>query len=199
MECTMSASGKLLSAVALLLSGCQPNSSGHSSVGAGEGRQLKGVPPFLIPPARTPPDSLALDFEVPAAVRAGDSVSLQVTLRNAVGRHLLLRLGGAPPTIDCVITRLQGTEVWRLQHGEGAVYDDASFIPLAPGEVLEFTGAWDQRNNAGEPVPPGTYCVRAVVPLAGPGLQRELVTEVMPLLVADSPPPDSTANCSGSD
>lgn len=93
----MSASGKLLSAVALLLSRCQPNSSGHSSVGAGEGRQLKGVPPFLIPPARTPPDSLALDFEVPAAVRAGDSVSLQVTLRNAVGRHLLLRLGGAPP------------------------------------------------------------------------------------------------------
>ena len=46
---------------------------------------------------------------------------------------------------------------------------------LEPGEELEFVGEWEQVDNRGEPVPPGTYLVRAVLNLESP---EKLVTEV---------------------
>ena len=40
---------------------------------------------------------------------------------------------------------------------------------------MEFVGEWEQVDNRGEPVPPGTYLVRAVLNLESP---EKLVTEV---------------------
>ena len=39
---------------------------------------------------------------------------------------------------------------------------------LEPGEELEFIGEWEQVDNRGEPVPPGTYLVRGVLDMEPP-------------------------------
>ena len=38
---------------------------------------------------------------------------------------------------------------------------------IAPGESLTFTDAWVQRTRSGRPVPPGTYMIQGVLPVAG--------------------------------
>ena len=45
---------------------------------------------------------------------------------------------------------------------------------LEPGEEVELTGEWEQVDNRGEPVPPGTYLVRGVGNMEPP---EKLVTE----------------------
>lgn len=39
---------------------------------------------------------------------------------------------------------------------------------LQPGEEMEFVGEWEQVNNRGEPVPPGTYFIRGALNMEPP-------------------------------
>ena len=39
---------------------------------------------------------------------------------------------------------------------------------LKPGEALEFVGEWEQVDNRGEPVPPGTYFINGVLDIEPP-------------------------------
>ena len=71
---------------------------------------------------------------------------------------------------------------------------------LEPGEKLELVGEWEQVDNRGEPVPPGTYVVRGVLTLGQTDLgppDEVLVTETHELQVqipttSDSPSPTAT-------
>ena len=120
--------------------------------------------------------ALTLGLEVPASVRVGTPVSFKVTVQNTSNRPVALTLGGRPP-YDVVVTTPDGQEVWRWSHGE-AIQAILELKTLKPGEALEFAAVWGQRDNAGTPVPAGTYWVRGVVNLDPP---EQLATEPKPL------------------
>jgi Intracellular proteinase inhibitor len=110
--------------------------------------------------------ALAFGLEVPAGVRVGTPVPLKVTLQNTSNRPIALTLGGRPAH-DFVVTTPDGQEVWRWSHGE-AIQAILELKPLKPGETLQFTAAWGQRDNGGRPVPAGMYWVRGVLNLEPP-------------------------------
>jgi hypothetical protein len=125
-----------------------------------KGREGSGVP------------ALTLELEVPASVRVGTPVSVKVTMQNTSNRSVALTLGGRPP-YDVVVTTPDGQEVWRWSHGE-AIQAILELKTLKPREALEFAAVWGQRDNAGTPVPVGTYRVRGMVNLDPP---EQLATE----------------------
>jgi hypothetical protein len=105
--------------------------------------------------ASAPAGTLALLLDVPATVRAGEEVPLAVTLVNR---------GAAPASLaavqpDIVVTRPAGGEVWRRSRHEPAAPGAAT--TLRPNEMRGSGSAWDQRDDAGRPVAPGSYRVRA--------------------------------------
>ncbi|HYH82478.1 MAG TPA: BsuPI-related putative proteinase inhibitor [Longimicrobium sp.] len=102
---------------------------------------------------------LVLLLDVPATVRAGEEVTLAVTLVNRGSADA--RVGGAAP--DVVVTREDGTEVWRRSRHEPQPASAAP-ITLRPKEMRGSGHNWNQRDDAGRPVPPGTYRVRAEFP-----------------------------------
>ena len=110
--------------------------------------------------------ALALGLEVPAGVHVGTPVSFKLTVQNTSNRPVTLTLGGRP-AYDVVVTTPDGQEVWRWSHGE-AIQQIIERKPLKPKETLEFAAVWGQRDNAGIPVPAGTYRVQGVVHLESP-------------------------------
>jgi Intracellular proteinase inhibitor len=120
--------------------------------------------------------ALVLRLEVPASMRVGTPVSFELTLQNTSKRAVTLTLGGRP-AYDVVVATPEGQEIWRWSHGE-AIQQILERKPLKAGEALEFTAVWGQRDNAGTPIPAGTYQVRGVVKLDPP---EQLETVPMPL------------------
>jgi hypothetical protein len=110
--------------------------------------------------------ALVLRLEVPASVRVGTSVSFKLTLQNTGKRPVTLTLGGRP-AYDVVVTTPEGQEIWRWSHGE-AIQQIIERKPLKPKETLEFAAVWEQRDNAGTPVPSGMYQVRGLLNLDPP-------------------------------
>jgi hypothetical protein len=103
--------------------------------------------------ATTVPLELLLD--APAAVRAGEEVPVAVTLVNR---------GAAPASVaavqpDLVVTRADGGEVWRRSRHEPAA--QTASTTLRPQEMRGSGYAWNQRDDAGRPVPAGEYRIRA--------------------------------------
>ncbi len=99
---------------------------------------------------------LALLLDVPATVRPGEEVSIAVTLVNR-GRAAV-QVGAA--AVDVVVTREDGTEVWQRSKHEPPSAAPAS-TSLGPNEMRGSGGTWDQRDDAGQALAPGTYRIRA--------------------------------------
>ena len=125
-----------------------------------------------------PPDEAFLQainysLEVMEQASYGETVRMKLTLRNDSDNPVSFSLGGRPP-YDFVVSTPDGEQVWHWKCGKitNLPLDSES---LEPGEELEFVGEWEQVDNRGEPVPPGTYLVRAVLNLESP---EKLVTEV---------------------
>jgi hypothetical protein len=61
---------------------------------------------------------------------------------------------------DIVIADSEGNEVWRWSKDKafGEVLEQ---VDLEEDEILTFDETWDQRDNDGQPVPPGDYRVTA--------------------------------------
>jgi len=100
--------------------------------------------------------NLALLLDVPATVRAGEEVPVAVTLVNR---------GAAPASVpgvqpEVVVTRADGGEVWRRTRHEHATRETGD-IALRPNEMRGSGSSWDQRDDAGRPVAPGGYRIRA--------------------------------------
>ncbi len=142
----------------------------------------------------------AFDYSLEAVSRVtyGETVRMKLTIQNATDEPVAFVLGGRPP-YDFVVTTPGGEGVWFWMCGKitNSVRDGKT---LEPGEKLELVGEWEQVDNRGEPVPPGTYVVRGVLTLGQTDLgppDEVLVTETHELQVqipttSDSPSPTAT-------
>jgi hypothetical protein len=98
---------------------------------------------------------LALLLDVPATVRAGEEVPIAITLVNRGASATVV--GAVSP--DVVVTREDGTEVWRRSRHEPSA--PAGATTLRPNEMRGSGSSWNQRDDAGRTVAPGTYRIRA--------------------------------------
>jgi hypothetical protein len=131
---------------------------------------------------------LVVSLNVDSQVRAGETVSLRLTVRNVSDRPVQLALAGQQSTgfadsYDLVVTRPDGAEVWRFAHGQ-AFEGILSFKTLRPGEELILKGEWDQRDNRGHTVTPGTYLMRGVFKYGDPPDVQTLETEPSTLSIS---------------
>lgn len=124
-------------------------------------------------------DSLAFSVHVPDSVRAGEPVPITLRIRNRTGDPVQLHLLGRTIAFDIVVTREDGTPVWRRLEGQ-SVQSILQLRTLAPGETLELSDRWDQRGRGGAAVPPGLYHVHGELPTDEP---EPLRTPPAPLLI----------------
>jgi hypothetical protein len=110
-------------------------------------------------------------LEAVSAASYGETVEMKLILRNVSDEPVSFLRGGST-SHDFVITTPDGEQVW---HWKCAKIFTMPLVgeTLEPGETLEFTGEWEQVDNRGEPVPPGTYLVLGVFALEPP---EQLVT-----------------------
>lgn len=101
--------------------------------------------------------ALALLLDVPATVRAGEEVPVAVTVVNRGAAAV--EIGGLH--MDVVVTRTDGTEVWRRSRHEPTAPPARPEVMLRPSEMRGSGWSWNQRDDGGRPVHPGTYRIRA--------------------------------------
>jgi hypothetical protein len=126
------------------------------------------------PPAPTTvsSDSLAIALEAPAALAGGRSAIITIRLTNPTDRTLDLSLRGREIAFDLIVSREDGTVVWRRLEGE-VVPAILRLEQLAPGGELALEAIWDGRDQRGRTLLPGNYALRGEVltdaaPLATP-------------------------------
>ena len=100
-------------------------------------------------------------LDVVSQVPYRGTVRMKLTLQNVTNDQVKVALGGKP-AYDFVLTTSDGEGVWNWKCGR-ITLDVLGSETLEPGEKLEFIGEWEQVDNRGEPVPPGTYLVRGVL------------------------------------
>jgi hypothetical protein len=121
-----------------------------------------------LPAVTAAADSLRLWLEVPERARAGTVVPIRLRIENVSGRVLDLYLRGRSLTFDVVVTRADGSIVWRRLEGE-IIPAIVRIEALGPGQRLEARAEWDQRSSTGEPAGPGAYTLTGhVLAEAGP-------------------------------
>ena len=125
------------------------------------------------PPGEAFPSEIDYSLEVVSQAAYGETVEMKLTLQNVSNEAVSFSLGGSP-AYDFVVSTADGEYVWHSMCAKFALALLGSET-LGPGEELEFVGEWEQVDNRGEPVPPGTYSMRAVLNLESP---EKLVTEV---------------------
>jgi hypothetical protein len=88
---------------------------------------------------------------------------MTLRLQNIGDRPLDLYLRGRTIAFDVVVTRDDGSVVWRRLEGE-IIPAIIQQVPLGAGEVVALQTEWDQRTSAGTPTRPGRYDVQAILP-----------------------------------
>jgi hypothetical protein len=114
---------------------------------------------------------MRVEIEVPSEVGRGDSVPILLRLVNDADTAVDVALQGRPVAFDVTVTRAGGEQIWRRLAGE-TVTSILQLRTLAARESLEFRTSWDQRSDAGVPVPPGEYVVRGAIPSDPPSVLR---------------------------
>jgi hypothetical protein len=123
--------------------------------------------------------AMTLQIVLPPTVRMGEAVPITLRLTNTSREPVTAYLQGRPVAFDMIVSRHDGTVVWRRL--EGAVVSAVLQVrSLTPGEVLEFSDTWLQQSNRGESVGPGEYLVTGVLPTDPPA---ELRTQPVPLRI----------------
>ena len=72
-------------------------------------------------------------------------------------------LQGRPVAFDLVVTRPDGTVVWR-RLARAMIPAILVLRRLGPGESLEWRDWWNQADDQGQPVPPGEFLVTGRLP-----------------------------------
>jgi hypothetical protein len=123
--------------------------------------------------------SMTLQIVLPPTVRVSEPVPITLRLTNTGRKSVTAYLQGRPVAFDVIVSRHNGTVVWRRL--EGAVVSAVLQVrTLAPGEALEFSDSWSQQSNLGKSVGPGEYLVTGVLPTDPPA---ELRTQSVPLRI----------------
>jgi hypothetical protein len=112
-------------------------------------------------------DSVALRLLLPPRAVAGEPVPIVLRLTNTTAQPLTLALQGRPIAYDIILTREDGSVVWRRLEGE-VVAAILAVRELGPAESLEFQATWDGRDRSGKTAAPGRYLVTGVVPTDEP-------------------------------
>ena len=110
----------------------------------------------------------AIDYslEAPSQVAYGETVRMALKLRNTSDEPVQVPMGGVP-SHDFAVATADGENVWQWQCGQ-IILQPLVGKTLEPGEELELVGDWEQVDNRGEPVPAGTYLIRAALELEHP-------------------------------
>ena len=144
----------------------------------------EGIRQWPLDLGEPPDDSFirAFDYSLEAVskVAYGETVGMKLVLQNVSDESVSLLLGGKPP-YDFVVSTPDGEQVWHWNCAK-IVLQPLDSETLEPGEELEFVGEWEQVDNRGEPVPPGTYLVQGVLNLEWP---EKLVTDAHELEVLE--------------
>lgn len=134
--------------------------------GCGSASGAPGDAPQQQIPVTQAPAPLRLRLEVPEQVRAGQSVPIRMVLENGGETPYELELGGSPIAFDLVVGMPNGSQVWRRLEGM-PVEAILQLRTLDAGREMTFSDTWDQQDNRGRRVGPGTYRVRGVLPVLG--------------------------------
>ncbi|HTE46828.1 MAG TPA: hypothetical protein VK636_16365 [Gemmatimonadaceae bacterium] len=133
----------------------------------------------------------------PDTVLVGDPVPIHVVATNHSASNVtrILRMDGeilSRPAFDVAIVNARGQRVWHRRKLPPAIPGAISIFPpgekvvdLAPGQTLEWSAIWDQRDDAGAPVAAGEYFLTAIIPEAS-GIQLESVRRR--LIILGRPP-----------
>jgi intracellular proteinase inhibitor BsuPI len=114
---------------------------------------------------------MKLELALPDTVQSGQAVTITLRVINQSQEAASLYSQGRPTAFDLVISRPGGTQVWsRLK--KAVIVSVLQIRELAPGQVLEFTDSWDQRDDTGRLVPPGDYSVVGILPTDPPDQLR---------------------------
>ena len=157
----------------------------------------EGISPWALDLGELPDEAFlsTIDYSLEVVSQApyGETVRMKLTLRNVSDAPVGFVLGGRPP-YDFVVSTADGEQVWHWKCAK-IIAQPLDSKTLKPGEELEFVGEWEQVDNRGEPVPPGTYWVRGGLNLGPPN--KKLVTEAREMEVqipttADSPSATAT-------
>jgi hypothetical protein len=132
-----------------VLEGTPPPPTGHNPAGPGLPFTYQGETP-----------GIELRLKVPERVRSGEPVRLEVGVFNVDDKPREIELTGRPTGFDFVITDAHGRVLWTRAGGTGRVRAIGGPRMLQPGQGISFSHVWDQRDGAGNLVPPGTYQVR---------------------------------------
>ena len=110
---------------------------------------------------------LRLQLVAPGRMGAGDPVPIVIVAENVGREPLELYLRGRTIAFDITAERQDGTVVWRRL--EGAVTQAILQLRvLQSGERLELADEWNQVDNAGRPVEPGSYDLTGMLLTEGP-------------------------------
>ena len=156
----------------------------------------EGIRQWPLDHGETPDEAFlsAIDhsLELVSQTPYGETVQMKLSLRNVSDEPVSFSLGGRPP-YDFVVSVPNGEQVWHWKCAK-IVEEPLDRETLGPGEELEFLGEWEQVDNRGEPVPPGSYLVHGMLNLDPP---EKLATEAHELEVqvpadANHPSPTTT-------
>ena len=140
------------------------------------------------------PPPLQLEMEVPASVRAGDTTSLLLRVRNASSKPLNLLSAGPP--LEFEIHDSAGERVWssfmadqfdpktgeqRLTLGvRASIESDFSF---GPNEEVVLDAEWDSATISQETAAPGVYFVSAIITITNDVTGGWDFLEVEPIMI----------------
>ena len=124
--------------------------------------------PLLPTELPTQSSQLRLTLEAPARAPLGEPVPLVFTATNPGESPVALYLMGRDPTADFEATDSQGRKVWSRLHGQVGMAP-LRLLSLDAGQRLSFRHEWNQLSDTGNPVPPGSYVIRAVLLTDVPG------------------------------
>jgi hypothetical protein len=124
-----------------------------------------------------PDGNLLVTIKAPATVEAGAAIPITMRIENTSSEPLELYLHGREATYDFIVTSSGGDTVWRRLEGQ-VVQAILRVEFLAPGEALELHDRWNQRDNGGKRVAPGSYFVRGALLGEGTSMLASPVVQV---------------------
>jgi hypothetical protein len=108
--------------------------------------------------------ALSLELRVPSPVGYGQPVPLTLLVRNTSTRPVWLETGDRNYAFNFSIAPAEDEAIWnRLNSLRDPRLAILKMNAIAPGDSMQFQDTWDQHDDRGKQVAPGTYVVRGAL------------------------------------